>query len=170
MELHSVFHSLLYEGEIVTGRENGDQYCLLHSDDASTFWVYESSNEELSHRMTGSGVICTLWSVLRVDHRISQDIRILPGQTDRRSGGGQAPDAGLTSLPGFIKRIAQRCKSPHYVQCLYGAQDVVHEILHEAQGNDERKHHVKWRDTIVLRKHLAIFEKEGYRTESHRPS
>ena len=43
------------------------------------------------------------------------------------------------------------------------------EILHEAQGKGERKYHVKWRDTIVLRKHLAMFEKEGYKTESQRP-
>ena len=43
------------------------------------------------------------------------------------------------------------------------------EILHEAQGKGERKYHVKWRDTIVLRKHLVILEKEGYKTESHRP-
>ena len=45
-------------------------------------------------------------------------------------------------------------------------QDVVHEILHEAQGKAERKYHVKCSDTIVLGKHLAMFKKEGYKTES----
>ena len=45
----------------------------------------------------------------------------------------------------------------------------MHEILHEAQGNGERNYHVKKRNTVVLRKHLAIFEKEGDATESHRP-
>ena len=71
-------------------------------------------------------------------------------------------------MPEFIKWIAQRCTNPHYVRCLYGDQDIVHEILHEAQGKGERKYHVKWRDTIVLRKHLVMFEKEGYKTESQR--
>ena len=79
------------------------------------------------------------------------------------------PPAGLTSLPEFIKWIAQRCTNPHYVRCLYGDQDSVHEILHKAQGNGERRKYVKWRDTIVLRKYLAMFEQEGYRTESQRP-
>ena len=44
---------------------------------------------------------------------------------------------------------------------------IVHKILQEAQGNGECKLRVKWRDTIVLT-HLARFEKDGYRTESHR--
>ena len=79
------------------------------------------------------------------------------------------PPAGLISLPEIIKWIAQRCTNPHYVRCLYGDQDIVHEILHEAQGKDERKYHVKWTDTIVLRKHFVMFEKEGYKTESQRP-
>ena len=69
------------------------------------------------------------------------------------------PPAGLTSLPEFIKCIAQRCTNPLYVRCLYGDQAVVHEILHEAQGKGERKYHVKWRDTIVLGKHVVMFEK-----------
>ena len=42
-------------------------------------------------------------------------------------------------------------------------------ISHGAQGNGGQKCHVKWRDPIVLRRCLAIFEKEGYRTESQRP-
>ena len=46
----------------------------------------------------------------------------------------------------------------------------MHEILHEAQGNGKRKYHVKWRDTIVLRTHIAMFEQEGYKTESQLPS
>ena len=71
-------------------------------------------------------------------------------------------------MPEFIKWIAQRCTIPHYVRCLYGDQDIVHEILHEAQGSGDRRYHVKWRDTIVLRKHLVMFEKEGYKTESQR--
>ena len=53
------------------------------------------------------------------------------------------PPAGLTSLPEFIKWIAQRCTNPRYARCLYGDQDIVHEILHEAQGNRDRKYHVK---------------------------
>ena len=48
------------------------------------------------------------------------------------------PPAGLTSLPEFIKWIAQCCTNPHYVRCLYGCQDIVHEVLHEAQGNGQR--------------------------------
>ena len=49
------------------------------------------------------------------------------------------PPAGLTSLPELIKWIAQRCTNPHYVRCLYGDQDIVHEIFDEAQGNGECK-------------------------------
>ena len=79
------------------------------------------------------------------------------------------PPAGLTSLPESIKWIARGCTNPHYVRCLYGDQDIVHEILHEAQGKGDRKYHVKWKDTIVLRKYLDMFEKEGYKTESQRP-
>ena len=75
---------------------------------------------------------------------------------------------GLTSLPEFIKWIAQRCTNPHYVQCLYGDQDIVREILHEAQGNGERKCHLKWRNTIFLRKHIVISETEDYKTECHK--
>ena len=45
----------------------------------------------------------------------------------------------------------------------------MHEILHEAQAKGERKNHVKWRDTIVLRKHFVMFEMEGYKTERQRP-
>ena len=45
----------------------------------------------------------------------------------------------------------------------------MHEILHEAQGKGERKYRVKWRDTIVLQKHLEMFGKEGYKTECPRP-
>ena len=75
-------------------------------------------------------------------------------------------------MPEFIKWIAQRCTNPHYVRCLFGDQDIVHEILHEAQGKGLRKYYVKWRETfykIVLRKHLDMSEKEGYKTESQRP-
>ena len=52
------------------------------------------------------------------------------------------PPTGLTSSPKFIKWIAQRCTNSHYVRCLHWDQDSVHEILHEAQGNGERKYHV----------------------------
>ena len=55
------------------------------------------------------------------------------------------------------------------MRCLYGDQGIVHEILHEAQGKGERKFHVKWIDTIVLREYLDMFEKEGYKTEIQRP-
>ena len=53
------------------------------------------------------------------------------------------PPAGLTSLPEFIKWVAQLRTNPHYVRCLYGDQGIVHEILHKAQGKGERKDHVK---------------------------
>ena len=72
-------------------------------------------------------------------------------------------------MPEFIKWIAQRCTNLHYVRCLYGDQDIVHEILHEAQEKGKRKSHVKWRDTIFLRKLLVAFETEAYKTECHRP-
>ena len=99
------------------------------------------------------------------------DSAISENSTNQASGKRHTsnPPAGLTSLPEFIIWIAQRCTNPHYVRCLYGNQDIVHEILHEAQGKWERKYHVIWRDTIVLRKHLVMFEKEGYKTESQRP-
>ena len=40
---------------------------------------------------------------------------------------------------------------------------MVHKILHEAQGIGEGRYHVKWRDTIDLRKRLVMFEKVGYK-------
>ena len=72
-------------------------------------------------------------------------------------------------MPKSIKWIAQRCTVSHYVRCISGDQGIVHEILHEAQGNGESSYHVKRRDTVVLRNNLAIFAKEGDAMESHRP-
>ena len=42
--------------------------------------------------------------------------------------------------------------------------------MHAAQGNGECRCHCKWRDTITLRGNLAMFQKDGYKIESHRPS
>ena len=42
----------------------------------------------------------------------------------------------------------------------------MHEILHEAQGDGEFKYHLKWRDRVDMRNHLAIFKKDGYEIES----
>ena len=58
---------------------------------------------------------------------------------------------------------------PHKVLVDSPIHAIVQEILHQAQGKGERKYHVKWRDTIVLRKHLGMFKKEGYTMESQRP-
>ena len=39
----------------------------------------------------------------------------------------------LASLSKLIKWIAQRCTSSHSMRCLFGEQDIVHKILHQAQ-------------------------------------
>ena len=52
---------------------------------------------------------------------------------------------------------------------VYGGQDMMHKILHEAQGKGECKYHVKWRNAIILKEHLAIFKKDGDESKSHRP-
>ena len=66
---------------------------------------------------------------------------------------GERHPAGLTSLPGFMKRIAQRCTSP----MLVWDQDIEHEILLEAQGTDERRYQVKRRNANVLREMQTFF-------------
>ena len=50
------------------------------------------------------------------------------------------------------------CENPRKLRSIYGDQDV-QEILHRVQGNGESSYQVRWRDTVVLRKKLAIYEK-----------
>ena len=71
------------------------------------------------------------------------------------------PD-GIHTLTEFTAWIANRCTNLEYIRCRRdSSQEVVQEILNKESKRGKIGYVTKWRDTVVLKKHVELYAKHN---------
>ena len=65
-------------------------------------------------------------------------------------------------LTEFIAWIVNRCTKLDYIRCLYSSQEVVQELLNKERKRGKPGYVAKWRDTVMLEKHVKLYAKHNY--------